>query len=437
LQRIARSLVLVNFDMPYSISGVSERHYYGTGLIVDAERGLVIVDRNTVPEAIGDVRLTFAASVDVPGRVEFIHPVHNIAVVSYDPAAIGDTPVTAARLNTDEPRPGAELRSVGLRRDSTLVSQPVQVANITALRYPLSKSLRFRETNLEAISLVTPPRGADGVLIDSRSRVVALWSSFAFDIGNDTREDSRGVPAELVQEAIEFARSGEPVYSLEAELATLPVARARSFGLPDSWAERLAAHDPGRRSVLAVERTVAGTAAEQLLRSGDLLLAVDGKPVTRFREVERAVRGRTMINLTVWRDSDELQISLPTTPLDGDGVRRILVWSGAVLQEPYREVAAQWRVQPEGVYVAFFTFGSPASRADLGAGSRIVAVDGINVSNLDDFMARVAERADTPSVRLTLRGWNNAEGVVTVKPDSFYWPTHEIVYEGEWQRREP
>jgi hypothetical protein len=49
VNKLAPSLVLVNFDMPYSVSGITERSYYGTGVIVDAERGLVVVDRNTVP----------------------------------------------------------------------------------------------------------------------------------------------------------------------------------------------------------------------------------------------------------------------------------------------------------------------------------------------------------------------------------------------------
>jgi len=44
----APSLALVTFDMPYSVSGITERNYHGTGLIVDAQRGLVVVDRNTV-----------------------------------------------------------------------------------------------------------------------------------------------------------------------------------------------------------------------------------------------------------------------------------------------------------------------------------------------------------------------------------------------------
>ena len=35
-RKIAPSLVLVNFDMPYTLSGVSERFYYGTGVVVGA-----------------------------------------------------------------------------------------------------------------------------------------------------------------------------------------------------------------------------------------------------------------------------------------------------------------------------------------------------------------------------------------------------------------
>ncbi|MGB5258318.1 MAG: trypsin-like peptidase domain-containing protein, partial [Woeseiaceae bacterium] len=74
---IAPSLVIVTFDLPYTLSGVSERHYYGTGLIVDKERGYVLVDRNTVPIAIGDVTVTFAGSLEVPGKIEQLHPLHN------------------------------------------------------------------------------------------------------------------------------------------------------------------------------------------------------------------------------------------------------------------------------------------------------------------------------------------------------------------------
>ncbi len=52
--------------------------------------------------AIGDVTMTFAGSLEVNGKIEQLHPLHNFAIVSYDPESIGDTPVKAATFNTKQ-----------------------------------------------------------------------------------------------------------------------------------------------------------------------------------------------------------------------------------------------------------------------------------------------------------------------------------------------
>ena len=122
VETISRSLVVVNFDMPYTVSGVAERHYYGTGLIVDAERGLVVVDRNTVPVAMGDVSVTFAGSLEVRGKVEYIHPLHNLAVVSYDPATIGDTPRSVGQFKYRNA--AARRRHLGSRFETRSSTRP-------------------------------------------------------------------------------------------------------------------------------------------------------------------------------------------------------------------------------------------------------------------------------------------------------------------------
>ena len=136
VDRLAPSLVLVTFDMPYSVSGVTEKNYHGTGVIVDAKRGLVVIDRNTVPIAMGDVRLTFNGTLEVPGKVEFIHPLHNLAIVSYDPKTIGETPVRAATFATKELSPGDDVWVVGQRSDSKIMSQRTQVASVDVVSFP-------------------------------------------------------------------------------------------------------------------------------------------------------------------------------------------------------------------------------------------------------------------------------------------------------------
>jgi S1-C subfamily serine protease len=434
MQAIAPSLVMVNYDMPYTLSGISERRYYGTGLIVDTEQGLVIVDRNTVPEAMGDVRITFAGELEVVGNVKYIHPTHNIAVVSYDPELIGDTPVRAAKLNTRIPDPGEKLWVIGLYSDNKPVYQASELASIEPVNLPLSRTMRFREANLDTLDLINAPENIDGVIVDSKGAVVAKWSSFAFELGGELHQENRGIPSEMLVEARDLARDAGQLHSIEVEWRQLPLSTARNLGLDAEWVKRLQVHDPERRQILSVVRTVAGSPAAQKLQTGDLLLTIDGTPATRFREVERAVQ-RDAVDLQVLRNGKVESISLATVALDGQGVRRATMWAGALLQAPYRDMAAQRAVEPYGVYVSFFAYGSPASRFGLYAGRRIIEVDGIATPDMDRFLEIVANRADRESVRLTTVTWNNAVDVLTLKLDQTYWPAYEILYDSEgWHR---
>ena len=207
---IAPSLVVVTFDLPYTVSGVSDRHYYGTGLVVDAERGYVVVDRNTVPVAIGDVSVTFAGSLEVDAEVVQLHPLHNLAIVAYDPATIGDTPVKAAAFNTKPLRPGDPVWVVGMKADHQLVHQESTVASVDPLILPLSRTLQFRDSNIEGIDLVNAPRELDGVLVDKRGRVAAMWSTFPMPAGGDVAQFNRGVSADLVAEFVQRYQAAYP-----------------------------------------------------------------------------------------------------------------------------------------------------------------------------------------------------------------------------------
>ena len=434
LDALAPSLVLVGFTMPYSIAGVTERNYHGTGVIVDAARGLVVVDRNTVPVSLGDVRVTFAGTVEVPGRVAYVHPLHNLALVEYDPAAIGDTPVKAAGFAQREVAPGEEVTVAGLNQDGRLVAQRSQVASIEPVNFPLSRTLQFRESNLSTLRLVNGPREFDGVIADDRGRVLALWSSFAFESGRQVQQDNQGVPAGVVAGMLAHARDGQPLFSLEAELAPRSLAEARRLGLSGAWVRRLEEHSPARREVMSVTRVVAGSPAADVLRPGDLLLAVDGAVVNSFQEVERAVKAET-VRVTLWRDGAEHDVEIRSAALSGRDIDRVLVWAGATLHQPHRAMAAQRGIRPDGVFVAFFMYGSPASRYQLWAGRRITEVDGVPTPDLDSFIRAVSGRPDRSSLRLKTVNWNDSVDVITLKLDRHYWPAYELHRNGAgWSR---
>jgi S1-C subfamily serine protease len=432
---LAPSLVMVTFDMPYSVSGITERNYHGTGLVVDAARGLVVVDRNTVPVSLGDVTITFAGTVQVPGRVVYVHPLHNLSVVAYDPRLIGATPVKSARLAPRELAAGEPVWVVGLGSDSQMRARTTEIASIEPLELPLSRTMRFRDSNLETVQLVNPPSDFDGVLADRDGNVLGSWSSFAYESGRELTQENRGVPIDLTADMLERVRTGSALHSLEAELGVLPLAGAREFGLPEAWTQRLAQHTPTRRQVLSVVRLVGGSPAARVLQQGDLLLAIDGKVVTRFREVEQAAADKDLVHVTVWRGQDERTLDVPTAELSGSDLARVVQWAGATLQAPHRSMSTQRAIPPRGVYVAYFAYGSPATRYGLFPGRRITEVDGTQTPDLDSFLKAVTGRPDRSSVRLKTITWNNAPEVITLKLDKHYWPAYELTHTGSgWVR---
>jgi S1-C subfamily serine protease len=433
MRDLAPSLVMVEFDAPFRIDGLHANRFKGAGLVVDAKRGLVVVDRETIPVALGDVRLVFAASVEIPGEVAFVHPVHNLAFVAYDPQLLGDTPVRSARFRPVTLESNDEVWVVGLSPDHELVSRKSRVSTVEAFALPLTTPPRFRETNLEVTLLTDSPTTVGGVLADRKGRVHAYWAAFSTGVPPHSYFAAIGV--ERIEEILKPLREGRPVgwRTLGAEFHPINLADARSRGLSEASARRLEAHD-SRRRVLEILRVTAGMPAAEILKPGDLLLAVGGEPIATFEEVERAGQ-QDEVRLTLLRDGEEMTLPVPTTAVDGRGTDRALFWAGAVLQEPYSAINQQGGIEPEGVYVAWFWYGSPANRYGLSATRLIVAVDDRDVTGLDSFLAAVADRPDRSSVRLRTMSLDGKTGVITLKLDLEFWPTTELRRNGKgWER---
>lgn len=424
---LAHSLAFVDFDVPFAIDGVQGTSFSGAGLVVDADAGLVVVDRDTVPITLGDIHVTFAGSVKIPARVVALHPEHNLALVAYDPALLGDTPVRGARLRTERLEAGDGLWLVALNSRQQLLTRRSEVARVDAVTLPIPTRPRFRDANVELIALTETVPSVGGVLADRFGRVRALWSSFSADSGGKPSSFFAGTPSALIADMVEPLRAARAFAwrTLAIELEAIPLATARARGLSDEDATRLGASDPSARRALAVRRIDPTAPSANILKVGDLLLEADGAVVTRFRQVERAAQAES-VGLRVLRDGSMLQLDVPTVPLGSDGTDRVLLWAGAMLQAPPRALAMQRGQLPVGVYVAGRFGGSPADRHQLASTRRIVAVDGQPTPDLDAFLAAVAGKQGRDSVRLRIVNLDGRARVVTLELDSHYWPTLEL-----------
>jgi len=331
---------------------------------------------------------------------------------------------------------GQSVTVIGMDGEGEIKSRATQVVAVDPLDLPLSRTMQFRDSNLEVARLLNPPDEFDGVLVDKSGAVQALWSSFPMEGGRETVQVNRGVSIELIAEMQDHVRTGRPLYTLDVEMNARSLSDARRLGLPDSWLRHLENKNPEARQVLGIARITGGASAGRVLRQGDLILAIEGAPVAVFRDVERAVADRPAVAVTLWRGREELTVQVSTTALTGRDFDRVVQWAGATLHAPHRAMSSQRGVVPEGVYVAMYASGSPATRYRLFPGRRIVEVDGQPTPDLDAFLKVVAGRPDRSSLRLRTVSWNNVPEVITLKLDRHYWPTSEIVRTATgWDRR--
>jgi S1-C subfamily serine protease len=129
---------------------------------------------------------------------------------------------------------------------------------------------------------------------------------------------------------------------------------------------------------------------------------------------------------------------VPTVELDPIGIRRALIWAGALRHAPPEAARAQRSVPPDGVYVVGRWYGSPVDRHGLRATHRIVAVDGEPTPDLDRFLAAVADTPDRGSVRLRTEDLDGKTEVLTLELDLRFWPTLELHWNGGgWVRSAP
>lgn len=477
-QVIEPTLVMFEVHVPPScmLDGVHSQHFFGTGVIVyhSQNMGLIAVDKNTVAISVSDVMISFAAfPIEIPGEVVFLHPVHNYALVAYDPSALGTAGASVVRAAELLPEPalrrGDSVYLVGLSRSLQATSRKSIVTNpCTALNIGSADCPRYRATNMEVIELDTDFGSTfSGVLTDEYGRVQAIWGSFSTQLkyGCNSSEDHqfvRGIPIYAISQVLDKiinGAGGPPllingikrpmplVRILEAELYPTLLSKARSFGLSDAWVQALAKKDPVRRQVLRVKGCLAGSKAEHFLEQGDMLLAIKKEPITCFRDIENACQeldkskdNEGKLNMTIFRQGREIELEVGTDVRDGNGTTRMVNWCGCIVQDSHTAVRTLGFLPEEGhgVYVARWCHGSPVHRYGLYALQWIVEVNGKLTPDLETFVDVTKGLEHGEFVRVKTVHLNGKPRVLTLKQDLHYWSTWELKFDSDsatWRRR--
>jgi len=250
---------------------------------------------------------------------------------------------------------------------------------------------------------------------------------------------------------------------------------------PAAWLSKLAAE--GSRSALRVSTITAGGPCENILKDGDLLVALNDKVVTTLRAVEatlwelahgkasEAEKAEIAVELTVIRGNKERKVPVTLPLLGSDGSTRLLCWNGLLLQEIPRSIREFGGTIPKGLYISQTMLGSPAEASSL-EGDFLLKVDGHPTPTLDALLqASLAamgppaksgdaklEQAPTENpgeatsvptafaayglrsahIRVETSDCRGRRFVRPLQPDPLFWPLTELKQdsEGGWSCRE-
>ena len=262
---IVRSFVRVSANIPLKLDGFPRARKVGHGLVIDAERGLVVVSRAIVPYDMCDISITIADSIIVDGKVVFMHPLQNYAVLQYD-ASLVQAPVKTAKLSTTSIKQGQEVIFFGFNQNLRPVVAKTAVTDITTVAIPASMSTpRYRAINLEAITVDTSLSGqcGSGVLVSEDGTVQALWLTY---LGERTGHSGKDIeyhlgfatPA-LLPVLDEIKGGGTPTLRiLNLEMQTVQMSQCRIMGVSEEWIERVENDSTERHQLFMVRKVDAG-----------------------------------------------------------------------------------------------------------------------------------------------------------------------------------
>lgn len=356
---LVKSFVHVNCTMPVKLDGFPKNRKWGMGLVIDADKGLVVISRAIVPYDLCDISITIADSIVVEGKVVFLHPLQNYAIIQYDPKLV-DAPVQSAKFSTEQITQGASTYFIGYNRIGRVVHTATSVTEIFAVAIPANSGApRYRAVNVDAITVDTSlsSQCGSGVLVAPDGAVQALWLTYLGERSPTTHRDEEyhlGLAAPTLLPVVTQIQNGivPKLRMLSVEFRSIAMSQARLMGVSEGWIEQVSKVNTSHHQVFMVtKRTFERDETDEALLEGDILLTLNGKLITRISELD-VMYDNEVLDAVVVRDCEELHIRLPTVAADDVETDRAISFCGAILHRPHHAVRQQISKLFSEVYVS-------------------------------------------------------------------------------------
>ncbi|KAJ2063317.1 hypothetical protein GGI17_001807 [Coemansia sp. S146] len=430
LKDVVHSIVKVKCMIPIFIEGNVNRVNAGYGAIIDAEKGLVVVSRETVSSTACRITITIAGTAIIPAKLRFQHPTVSYAIVQYDPKHIGTTKVQAIKFSENVLEAGDSIRMLAMSRYETPVCLNARVSNILPIETMSFEPPRWRSINVEVAQLDNPTATnyGFGIIVDENGDAQALWLEYI------KAKKTMGVGGLSVQALVPalraLQRDEEPEpRSLKAEITPITIVKARQAGLSNERSNELQSTASTRSQLYQIKRVEALSKAKGVLQELDIVVSINGKLVRTLEDFDAQFTNPTL-EIVVLRDSQEHTLQVETTESKQE-VGKVVFWAGALFHAPHKTVLQQSTTVPSGVYCADVVFSSYSYEYGMAEGHWVTHVDDVATPDIDSFERAVNACQDNEYVRVKVISSKAKPNVLTIKTCYHYWPTRTLVKDQE------
>lgn len=366
------------------VIGNREEVSLGSGFIVGAD-GVILTNRHVVGDAaVVDVKLTDKRQFR--GRVIGSDPLTDVAVVRIDARNL-PTVVTGDPARTEV---GDWVMAIGSPYGfANTVTQGIVSAKSRSL--PGERYVPFIQTDVPI-----NPGNSGGPLFSLDGRVIAI-NSMIYSKTGGYQGLSFAIPIDLALDVKDqLLRTGKVTRGrLGVALQEVSDALARSFGLPNPDGALVTMVEPG------------GPGAQAGLQAGDVVLAIDGKPVADSADLLGTVAGMRpghRADLLVWRAGQARHLHATVGVFDSgvasNGDAQALARFGLALRPASEQERRQLGVSQA---LVIEQASGQAARAGLQAGDVVLSVNGAPAANAGALIGEL-DRARGAIALLVQRG---------------------------------
>ncbi|KAF2182675.1 Pro-apoptotic serine protease NMA111 [Zopfia rhizophila CBS 207.26] len=420
---IIRSFMRVDFSTSVPLDGCHSHAFKGYGLVLDAEHGLVLCSRSTVPHHLGDIKLTVAKTIFVEARIVHFDLNYGYVILKYDPSLVL-ADVHTPSLSDKYFEKGEEAVYIGITEQGDPTFGKTSISDILTWSPPnTTNKPQYRVTNMDIIitESTLPRQYPSGVLMTKDGTVQALCLTISSE-GNDKIISS--IPTAPLLPVLDLLKNDiEPkLNALNFEVFGIEMTKAKLEGVTDEWIDRIENEGQGRHTLLQIEKIAAG--GDKQFEEMDIILALNGELVTNPWKLSMLNHSKE-VDVLVIRNQKETNIHWRRIQTEDFETNHAIQFGGATIQQPHNAVRQQARELPSKVYISHISAGSPTHSYGFRTTWFVTHINNTSTPDLPSFLREVGKVSDGDHLKIDFRTLKDAHKVCIMKKDDHFFPTVE------------